>query len=67
MGIKLMIGIESPLTDEDRDLLTGVSIMVLAIANRPLAESKFPEVYPTEVPVEEPESEPPAEPGPLKN
>ena len=34
MGIKLDISIETPLSDDDRDILAGISVMVLAIANR---------------------------------
>ena len=35
MGIKLDISVETPLSDDDRDILAGISVMVLAIANRP--------------------------------
>ena len=34
MGIKLDISVETPLSDDDRDILAGVAVMVLAIANR---------------------------------
>ena len=34
MGIKLDVSVETPLTDDDRDILAGISVMVLAIANR---------------------------------
>ena len=34
MGIKLDISAETLLSDDDRDLLAGISVMVLAIANR---------------------------------
>ena len=34
MGIKLDISLETPLSDDDRDILAGISVMVLAIANR---------------------------------
>ena len=34
MGIKLDISMETPLSDDDRDILAGISVMVLAIANR---------------------------------
>ena len=34
MGIKLAVSVETPLTDDDRDILAGISVMVLAIANR---------------------------------
>ena len=35
MGIKLDVSVETPLSDDDRDILAGISVMVLAIANRP--------------------------------
>jgi hypothetical protein len=34
MGIKLNIDVETPLSDDDRDILAGISVMTLAIANR---------------------------------
>jgi len=34
MGLKLDISVETPLSDDDRDILAGISVMVLAIANR---------------------------------
>jgi hypothetical protein len=34
MGIKLDISVETPLSDDDRDILAGISVMTLAIANR---------------------------------
>ena len=34
MGIRLDISVETPLTPDDRDILAGISVMVLAIANR---------------------------------
>ena len=34
MGIKLDISMETPRSDDDRDILAGISVMVLAIANR---------------------------------
>ena len=34
MGIKLDISVETPLSDDDRDILAGLSVMMLAIANR---------------------------------
>ena len=46
----------SPLGPDDKDLLTGVSIMTLAIANHELAKQKFPDVFPDE---EERPSSPP--------
>jgi len=48
MSIKLQIDIQSPLTAEDHGLLTGISVMVLAIANMPLAQQRFPEAFPEE-------------------
>ena len=46
MGIKLSFEITSPLGPDDKDLLTGVSIMTLAIANNELAKEHFPGVFP---------------------
>ena len=34
MGIKLNLDVETPLTDDDRDILAGISVMMLAVANR---------------------------------
>ena len=34
MGIKIDISAETPLSDDDRDILAGISVMILAIANR---------------------------------
>jgi hypothetical protein len=34
MGVQLKIEVETPLSDDDRDILAGISVMVLAIANR---------------------------------
>ena len=34
MGIKLDISAETPLSDDGRDILAGISVMLLAIANR---------------------------------
>ena len=47
MGIKLNIEIVSPLEPDDRDLLTGLSIMTMAIANHELAKEHFPGVFPS--------------------
>ena len=33
MGIKLDVSVETPLSDDDRDILAGLSVMILAIAN----------------------------------
>ena len=50
MSIKLQIEIEAPLTPEDNALLTGMSLMIMAIADRPLAEERFPEAFPRDPP-----------------
>ena len=58
MPIKLTIEITSPLTPEDHDMLTGVSIMTLAIANHEVAQQAFPGTFPSdddEVQSEKPE------------
>jgi hypothetical protein len=34
MGIKLDVEVETPLSEDDRDILAGISVMTLAIANR---------------------------------
>ena len=47
MGIRLSIEITSPLGPDDKDLLTGVSIMTLAIANHELAKEHFPGTFPS--------------------
>ena len=44
-GSRLSIEITSPLGPEDKDLLTGVSTMTLAIANHELAKQKFPDAF----------------------
>ena len=46
MPIKLSIEIVSPLDPDDRDLLSGVAVMTLAIANRELAKQGFPDTFP---------------------
>jgi hypothetical protein len=46
MGIRLSIEISSPLGPDDKDLLTGISIMTLAIANHELAKEHFPGTFP---------------------
>ena len=58
MGISLKIEITSPLTPDDRDLLSGIAVMTLAIANREMAENRFPDTFPPDEevePVEEPQ------------
>jgi hypothetical protein len=46
MPIKLSIEIVSPLTPDDQDLLSGIAVMTLAIANRELAKQGFPNTFP---------------------
>jgi hypothetical protein len=42
MGIKIDISAETLLSDDDRDILAGLSVMILAIANRQnLAEQEI--------------------------
>jgi len=55
MTVKLAIEILSPMTPDDRDLLAGIAVMTLAIANREMAENRFPDTF---APDEEPEPEP---------
>jgi hypothetical protein len=50
MTIKINVEVEAPLTGEDLGLLTGISVALLAIANRPLAEQRFPETFSAEEP-----------------
>ena len=45
MTIKLQIEITSPLTVEDHEMLSGITVMTLAIANRHLAEERFPDAF----------------------
>jgi hypothetical protein len=45
MPVELTIRVISPLAPEDKDLLTGVAIMTLAIANHELAKERFPETF----------------------
>jgi len=47
MGVKLSIDIISPLEPDDREMLTGMSIMVMAIANHELAKEHFPGTFPS--------------------
>lgn len=58
MGISLKIEINSPLTTEDRDLLSGVAVMTLAIVNRELAQQHFPETFPPDEKADQAEHEP---------
>jgi len=45
MSIKLSIEITSPLAEDDRELLSGIAVMTLAIANHEMAKSAFPKVF----------------------
>jgi len=45
MSIKLSIEITSPLGDDDRDLLSGIAVMTLAIANHEMAKNAFPDAF----------------------
>ena len=46
MGIELIVKITTPLDDDDHNLLSGVAVLVLAIANRELTKERFPETFP---------------------
>jgi hypothetical protein len=46
MPIKLNIEVTSPLEPDDRQLLSGVAVMVLAIANHEMAKQAFPDAFP---------------------
>jgi hypothetical protein len=48
MPIELNIKITSPMTPDDRDLLSGIAVMTLAIANREMAENRFPDTFVTD-------------------
>lgn len=59
MTVKLAIEILSPLTPDDRDLLAGIAVMTLAIANREMAENRFPDTFtPDEEETEETQEQP---------
>jgi|ERR1035437_4100240 hypothetical protein len=45
MGLKLSIEITSPMDERDHELLSGIAVMTLAIANHELAEQRFPEAF----------------------
>ena len=64
MGIKLSIEIISPLGPDDRDMLTGLSIMVMAIANHELAKEHFPGTFPSPEEIAEQQRQDAAEPMP---
>lgn len=60
MGISLKIEITSPMDERDHELLSGIAVMTLAIANHELARAKFPEAFSDEetpAPEEEPTDE----------
>lgn len=46
MSVHLNITIDTPLDEDDRGVLAGLGIMVLALGNHDLAEDRFPEVFP---------------------
>ena len=46
MGISLRIEITSPMDERDHELLSGIAVMTLAIANHTLAEERFPDAFP---------------------
>jgi hypothetical protein len=45
MSIRLQIEVISPLTTEDHELLSGVSVLLLSVANHTLAAERFPEAF----------------------
>ena len=45
MPIELTIRVTSPLTPDDHELLSGVAVMTLAIANHEMAKERFPETF----------------------
>jgi hypothetical protein len=45
VAIKLNIEIVAPMDASDHELLSGIAVMVLAIANHELAEQRFPEAF----------------------
>jgi len=60
VGISLKIEITSPMDERDHELLSGIAVMTLAIANHELARAKFPEAFSDEetpAPEEEPTDE----------
>ena len=55
MSIRLQIEVTSPLTTEDHELLSGVSVLLLSVANHTLAAERFPEAFgDDETPADEP-------------
>jgi hypothetical protein len=45
MPIELTIRVISPLSPDDHELLSGVAVMTLAIANHEMAKARFPETF----------------------
>lgn len=54
--IKLNLEVETPMSDDDRDILAGISVMMLAVANRQNLAQQQMEMEPEEGPEEEPEA-----------
>jgi hypothetical protein len=52
MAIRLQIEVTSPLTTEDHELLSGVSVLLLSVANHTLAAERFPEAFGDDEPEE---------------
>lgn len=46
MSVHLNITVDTPLDEDDKGLLAGLGVMVLAIGNRDLAGERFPDVFP---------------------
>ncbi|MFI5387975.1 MAG: hypothetical protein ACHQ50_17850 [Fimbriimonadales bacterium] len=64
MPIRLNVEITGPMTPDDHELLSGVSVLLLAIANHELAKSKFPEAFGEDDGLEGSHAEEPVEPQP---
>ena len=45
MPVELTIRVIGPLTPDDHELLSGVAVMTLAIANHEMAKERFPETF----------------------
>lgn len=54
MPIELTIRVTSPLSPDDQELLSGVAVMTLAVANHEMARNAFPDAFPPDA---TPESE----------
>lgn len=54
--IKLSIEVVSPLTPDDHELLSGIAVMTLAIANHEMAKQAFPETFGGEEEAAEPDT-----------